>query len=121
MTIEAIGFDLASDSEFYVIFVDNQGVLRAFAVGLVQSQLDRVCKKLLKNFGSDHIHLCRVQGHSEILGNETEDAPALDPKICLCGLINGRVKGEEQRPLGKASGCYVSRCLCPPIGCVRRG
>ena len=75
-SIEAIASGQASDSEYYMIYVDSQAALRAIASVWCKSRLVRECKMSLTTFGPGRIRLCWVAGHSEILRNETTDALA---------------------------------------------
>ena len=67
--IEAIAGGPDSDLESYINFVNSQVVFRAIVTVRCKSRFVRECKKSLRTFGSDRIHL----GHSGILGNETVD------------------------------------------------
>ena len=96
----------------------SQAALRAIVSVWCNSGIVRECKESLRTFAPDRIRLSWVPGHSKILGNETPDALArlgafsegdlkvsLDPPIChLYGLINGWVRGEEQRRWGNVYG-----------------
>ena len=74
-----------------------------------------------------------VPGHSGIPGNETTNVLAMifllseddlvvgpDSPIChLYGLINGWIRGEEQRRWGNGSCFCVSRCLWNAVNSTR--
>ena len=98
-----------------------------------KSRLVRTCKETLRTFGADRIRLCRVPSHSKILGSKTADVfpklgslsggdlvVGLDPPIWhLYGLINGLIRGEEQRFWGNGTSCCVSRCVWHAINSMR--